>query len=134
MIGVIVAGHGNLASEMITIAENIMGKQNHLIATSVKSGESQDILVERLSEILKNMETEDIIILSDIFGGSISNTCLYFAKKRKHVGVVTGVNLPMILKVLTHRDRKNLKELVSEACEGGKHGIQDICGLLNINN
>lgn len=131
MIGIIIAGHGNFASEIISIAENIMGKQKHLEAVSVEIGEGECGLNDKLNEALETMEVDEALILSDIFGGSVSNTCLYFARDKKHIAVVTGVNLPMVLKVLTYRDNVDLGELVSLACKGGRDGILDACGLLD---
>lgn len=130
MIGVIVIGHGNFASELVSLSENILGKQKYFEMASVKAGEGEYALHNKLNELMSNMEIDDVMILSDIFGGSISNMCLYFAKNEGHVAVVTGVNLPMVLKVLTYRDRVSLNELVSVACKGGKDGIVDACGVL----
>jgi len=131
MISIIIAGHGNFASEIISIVENIMGKQDYLEAVSVKAGEGEYVLRSRLEEVLVMAEIDDVLILSDIFGGSISNTCLFFAKSKKHIAVVTGVNLPMVLRVLTYRNNVDLTELVSIACKGGKDGILDACGWLD---
>jgi len=127
MIGIIVAGHGNLASEIISTAEKIMGKQKYLEAVSVKVGEGEQALRNKLDVALKVMEVDGLLILSDIFGSSFSNACIYFAKDRTHTAVVTGVNLPMVLKVLTYRDRVDLGELVLLACKGGRDGILDAC-------
>lgn len=127
MIGIIIAGHGNFSSEIISIAESILGKQEYLEAVSVKIGEGEYTLRNELEAALKTMDVDYVLILSDIFGGSVSNTCLYFADSRAHVGLVTGVNLPMVLKVLTYRNSVDLGELTSLACEGGRAGILDAC-------
>lgn len=131
MIGIIVAGHGNFASELISILQSIMGEQEYLEAVSVGVGEGEYVLNNRLETGLKAMAVDEVLILSDIFGGSVSNTCLYFARSRKHVAVVTGVNLPMLLKVITYRESVDLSKLVSLACKGGREGILDACGLLD---
>ena len=67
MIGIIVAGHGNFASEIISIAENIMGEQKYLEAVSVKVGEGEYTLRNELDAVLKVMEVDEVLILSDIF-------------------------------------------------------------------
>ena len=132
MIGIIVAGHGNFASEIISVVESIMGKQRYLEAVNVKAGEGEHALRSKLDAVLNAMEIDEAVILSDIFGGSVSNTCLYFAESTKaQVAVVTGVNLPMVLKVLTYRDSVDLGDLVSLACKGGREGILDACGWLD---
>jgi mannose/fructose/sorbose-specific phosphotransferase system IIA component len=130
LIGVIVVGHGNFATELVSVSENILGKQKYLDTVSVIAGEGEHTLHSKLNELMSNMEIDDVIILSDIFGGSLSNMCLYFAKNKGHIAVVTGVNVPMVLKVLSYRDRVSLNELVSVACKGGKDGIVDACEIL----
>ena len=130
MVGVVVAGHGNVASEIIATAENALGKQEYLEAVSVEVGEGEDALRTKLDAILKMTEINDVLVLADIFGSSFSKECIYLARDKGHVAVVTGVNLPMVLKVLTYRGRTDLGELVSLACIGGREGIRDACGLL----
>jgi len=131
LIGIIVVGHGNFASELASISQTILGKQKYLEAISVKAGEGEHAIHSKLKELMDYMEIDDVMILSDIFGGSISNSCLYFAGHNGHIAVITGVNLPMLLKVLTYRNNVNLSELVSVACEGGKDGIVDACGIID---
>lgn len=131
MIGIIVVGHGNFASELVSISQTILGKQKYLEAVSVKSGEGEYAIHSKLKELMSSMEIDDVMILSDIFGGSISNACLYFADHNGYIVVITGVNLPMVLKVLTYRNNVNLNELASIACKGGKDGIVDACGIID---
>ncbi len=131
MIRVVVAGHGNLASDIVATAERTLGKQEHLEAISVRFGEAEDDLKNKLGAVLNMAEDDDVIVLSDIFGSSFCTACVCLAKSKGHVAVVTGVNLPMVLKVLTYRERVGLTELVSLACEGGRKGIRDACGLLD---
>jgi PTS system mannose-specific IIA component len=132
MIGVIIVGHGSFAYEIVSIAENIMGKQEYFEPVSVKVGEREDDLRNKLDAVLAMSEIDSVLVLSDIFGGSFSNACMYFAKNRGRIGVVTGVNLPMVLKVLTHRKSiTDLGELVTLACSGGKDGILDACHWLD---
>lgn len=131
MIRVVVAGHGNLASDIITTAERTLGKQEYLEAISVKFGEGEADLTNKLNAILEMAGVDEVIVLSDIFGSSFCKGCVYLAKDREQVAVVTGVNLPMVLKVLTYRNKVGLRELVSLACESGREGIRDACGLLD---
>ncbi len=131
MIGIVIAAHGNLASEIVSTAESILGKQEYFEAVSVKVGESADNLKNKLDSVLTMTTVDGLLILSDIFGSSFSTSCMYFAENKKHVAVVTGINLPMLLKVLTHRNSVDLDELILLACKGGREGILDACGWLN---
>ena len=131
MIRVVIAGHGDLASQVISTAERTLGKQEHLEAISVKFGEAEDDLRDKLNAVLDMAEPDDVIVLSDIFGSSFCKGCVCLAMDGSHVAFVTGVNLPMVLKVLTYRDQVVLVELVSLACKSGREGIRDACGLLD---
>jgi PTS system mannose-specific IIA component len=131
MIRVVVAGHGKFPSQIISTAESSLGKQEHLKAISVRFGEGQEDLAEKLNVVLDMAVDDEVIVLSDLFGSSFCTGCVCLAESKGHIAVVTGVNLPMLLKVLTHRNRVGLTELVSLACEGGREGIRDACGLLN---
>lgn len=126
MIGVIVAGHGEFASELISTAEKVVGKQKYIKAVSVKVGEEEDNLREKLNAVLRMTEISKVIVLVDIFGSSFCNTCMNLTEGTGDVDIVSGVNLPMLIKVLTYRNSFDLRELVSLACKGGKEGILDI--------
>ena len=112
MIRVVIAGHGDFASQIITTAERSLGKQEHFEAISVRFGEWEADLDSKLDTLLDMAEDDDVIVLTDIFGSSFSRKCVCLAKDKRCVAVVTGVNLPMVLKVLTYRDRVGLVELV----------------------
>lgn len=127
MIGVIVVGHGNIASDMVSVAEQILhGKQKYFEAINVKVGESEEVIKNNLDRIMKMPEIEGVLVLSDIHG-SFSSACAYIGKNSDTMAVVTGVNLNMVLKVLNHREDMNLEELIDLACKGGKEGIIDVC-------
>lgn len=127
MIGVVIIGHGNMASEVVSVTERIIGKQEHFEAINVKVGEAEETIRQNLVRILKMAEIDGVMILSDILGSSFSNTCIYAAKNSERVAVITGFNLPMVLKVLTHRNEMRLSELASLACKSGKAGILEVC-------
>lgn len=131
MIRVVIAGHGDFASQIIHTAERALGKQEHFEAISVRFGEWEADLNSKLDALLQIAEDDDVIVLTDLSGSSFSRKCVCLAKDKKCVAVVTGVNLPMVLKVLTHRNQVGLVKLVSLACEGGRDGIRDACGLLD---
>ena len=130
MIGIIVAGHGGFASELVSTAENILGKQECFVAVCTRPGEGDELLMTKLHRAVNEMQVQEIIVLADIQGGSIANGCMYFAKGNRNVRIITGVNLPMVLKALTYRNKLALLDLSSRVCEGGREGIKDICALV----
>lgn len=110
MVGVLVITHGDLGQELIKAAELIKGKYDGVLPVSVDSKKGvEDIKKEITSAIKKVDKGEGVLILTDLFGGTPSNIALSFLKEGK-VEVVTGVNLPMLLK-LDIRKEKNLTEL-----------------------
>lgn len=133
MIGVIVVGHGNLASTIISTAESIMGKQAALETVDILASDPENLALEKLKTAFNKLSNnKDILVLVELFGSSACNRCLSLSKnysKRKQVKqvrVVSGFNLPMIFKVLTYRDKLSLTELAWRACEGGKAGIVNV--------
>ena len=110
MVGVLVITHGNLGQELIKAAELIKGKYDGVLPVSVDSNKGvEDIKKEITTAIKKVDKGQGVLILTDLFGGTPSNIALSFLKEGK-VEVVTGVNLPMLLK-LDIRKEKNLTDL-----------------------
>jgi PTS system mannose-specific IIA component len=102
MIGLVVATHGKLAEELLRTAEAIVGRLEQAAAVSVGASSSMEEARARLAEAVHGVETGDgVLVLTDMFGGTPANLALTFLDER--VEVVTGVNLPMILKLSTAR-------------------------------
>jgi PTS system mannose-specific IIA component len=125
VVGIVIVAHGNLAKEFIKTSEMILGKQKNLIAVNVLPEDSLLELREKVKEAVKEVKTSSgVIIFTDIFGGSPTNASNYLLLSER-VKVVTGVNLPMFLEILTNRD-KSLEDLVHIACWAGNKGIQTV--------
>lgn len=127
MIAILVAGHGNFAAEMVAILENSLGKQEFLETLGIKPGEGEYALNRKIDELMHKKGVDDILVLSDILGGSITNMCICCARNNEHIAVVTGVNLPMLVKAITYRNGRSLSELASIVCKAGQEGITIAC-------
>ncbi len=102
MLGVVVATHGGLAEELLRTAEGITGRLEQCEAVSIGCALSMDDCRARLGEAVKRVDTgEGVLVLTDMFGGTPANLALTFLDEK--LEVVTGVNLPMILKLATVR-------------------------------
>ncbi len=103
MVGLVVATHGGLADELLRTAQGIVGPLAQCEAVTVGgSSSSMDDARTRLGEAVKRVDTGDgVLVLTDMFGGSPANLALTFLDD--NLEVVTGVNLPMILKLATAR-------------------------------
>ncbi|MCX5847612.1 MAG: PTS sugar transporter subunit IIA [Deltaproteobacteria bacterium] len=123
MIGVIITTHGNLGSELIKAAELIKGKLEGVSYISVDQTNGMEEIKKRISSSIKKLEQgQGVLILTDLFGGTPSNISLSFLKEGK-LEVVTGVNLPMLLKLYDKRQEMNLKDFALYIKEYGKKNI-----------
>jgi PTS system mannose-specific IIA component len=102
MLGLVVATHGKLAEELLRTAEGIVGKLEQCEAVSVGAGSSMEDARQRLGDAVHRVDTgEGVLVLTDMFGGTPANLALTFLDEK--LEVITGVNLPMILKLSTAR-------------------------------
>ncbi len=102
MVGLVVATHGRLAEELLRTAEGIVGPLEQCTAVSVAADVSMDEARARLGEAVRRVDSGDgVLVLTDMFGGTPANLALTFLDEK--VEVVTGVNLPMIVKLATAR-------------------------------
>lgn len=102
MIGVVICTHNTLAESLLETTRMIVGDFPQAAAVSVMSGDAMDVVLERLRAAISKVDTGDgVVLLCDMFGGTPSNLSLSFLTE---VEVVTGVNLPMLLKLFTTRE------------------------------
>ena len=120
MIGVVIVSHSNIASEFLSVLEHIVGKQENIEAISIFPHE--DVEKKRV-EIIKAIKSVDqkkgVIVLTDMFGGTPSNLAISVMDE-ENVEVVAGVNLPMLIKISSLREKCNMKELIKRSQESGR--------------
>lgn len=118
-----VVTHARLGQELVGAAEFILGKVEGLEALSVEANHEPSQIRDNLASALSRLSNPDgVLVLTDMFGGTPNNTSLAFLEKDK-VEVLTGVNLPMIIKALDGRKQLSLSELASQVCQAGKEAI-----------
>lgn len=121
-VGIIVVSHADYGSAMLRTAEFILGQQSDCCSISVDVAHEVSETVRRLTDAAQRLDKgAGVIILTDMFGGTPTNLALSLLGTHK-VEVVTGVNLPMLLKVFTSRSAA-LDELARIAGEAGAKGI-----------
>ncbi|HOK07098.1 MAG TPA: hypothetical protein PK836_06960 [Syntrophales bacterium] len=131
MIGVIITTHGNLGAELIRVAEFIKGPMKGVLHISVDQTTGVEEVRKEISWAIKKLDQgQGVIILTDLFGGTPSNISLSFLKEGK-VEVVTGVNLPMLLKLTELRETTPLKEFARHLKEYGIKNIYLASEILN---
>lgn len=130
MVGVVVASHGKLAEELLRTAEEIVGRLERCVALSVDARVSMDEARDRFKQAIAASDGGDgVLVLTDMFGGTPANLALTFLDAA--VEVVTGVNLPMIVKLSTLRaEGRPLVDLAEAICAYGQKNISLASALL----
>lgn len=130
MIGVLIITHGNLGDELIQSAELIRGRLDGVSAISMDPTKGVEELKKEITSGIKKVDKgSGVLVLTDLFGGTPSNLSLSFLKEGK-LEVVTGVNLPMLLKLEDIRE-KNLTEFASAVRDYGTRNILLASEILN---
>ncbi len=123
MVGVLIVTHLDFGKQLLLTAESIIGRQNRCKALSVDTSKPMEEILGDIQLSVKELDEGDgVIILTDMFGGSPSN--LSFSLLNSYnLEVITGANLPMLLKILTNRNL-SLEDLANEGKIAGKKGIR----------
>ena len=123
MIGALITTHGNLGNELIKAAELIKGPLNDILHVSVDQTKNVEDIKKEISNAIKKLDKgKGVLILTDLFGGTPSNISLSFIKEGK-VEVLTGVNLPMVLKLSEVKEDMTLRDF---ACLIKNYGEKNI--------
>ncbi len=131
MIGVIITTHGNLGGELINAVEMIRGNLTGVLHLSMDQTKSLEELKKEIAGAIKKLDQgQGVLILTDLFGGTPSNISLSFLKPGK-VEVVTGVNLPMLLKLSEVREGVSLRDFAVMIREYGMKNIYLASEILN---
>ncbi|CAG1066405.1 PTS system, mannose-specific IIA component [uncultured bacterium] len=123
MVGAVVVTHGKLAEALVEAAEAITGKMDKVRTVTVASADSTDGIRGVVSAAVKEADSgKGVVVFTDMFGGTPTNIALSLMNAGK-VEVITGVNLPMIIKFVGHRSDKPLHELAAMLREYGQKSI-----------
>ena len=130
MIGVVVVTHGQLATELVNAAETIVGDLPRFAAVSIGWHEdTQDARDEIAEAIARVQQDQGVLILTDMFGGTPANLAMTFLEQGK-VEVITGVNLPMLIKLASTTEPADLLQVAREMREHGRNAIWVASDLL----
>lgn len=122
MIGVLLVTHGLLGQHLLDVAQAILGPQEGCAVVAVDDTRPMDAILEDIKTQARRLDRgSGVLILTDMFGGTPSNLSLSLLLQGK-VEVISGVNVPLLLKALTSRGG-NLNQVALEAKAAGKQGI-----------
>jgi PTS system mannose-specific IIA component len=131
LIGALIVTHGNLANELLNAARKIEATDVVIEAVPLEWTDSVDEAREKIRVALERVGTDGgVIIFTDMFGGTPSNISLSFLEKDR-VEIITGVNLPMVVKFATlQQDGKDLTSVAHTISEKGSKAIRVASELL----
>ncbi len=122
-IGVVIVTHYQLGAEFLHALRLIVPETPKFLSVSLDPNQPVDEMRTAIAEAIKKAEQgEGVLVLTDMFGGTPSNISLSFLEDHS-VAVVTGINLPMLIKLATLREDKPLDELATFVKEYGRRNI-----------
>jgi mannose PTS system EIIA component len=136
-LGVVVVTHGQLAAELVNSAEMIVGDLPHFAAVSIGWHDDVEHAKEEIGRAIARVQSSagttdnepaDVLVLTDLFGGTPANLAVTFVNP--HVEVITGVNLPMLIKLARTPKESDLLTLAREMREDGRNAIWVASDLL----
>lgn len=134
MIGIVIVTHCQLGEALIDAAEFILAdKLKEITPVSIDINEDADMLRKKVAEGIKSVDSQNgVLILTDMFGGTPSNLSYSFLEEG-HIEVISGVNLPILIKAINMRKSKKLDEFAATLEAYGKKSISLASGILKGN-
>lgn len=131
MIGGIIVSHGKLAEELLNALTIILGEAVNIEAISIGWYDDVEESKRKINKSLKRVDQKNgVLIFTDMFGGTPSNLSFSFLQDGQ-VEIITGVNLPMLIKFVSLQRSQNIKEVAKKVVEQGKKNIHLAGALLN---
>jgi PTS system mannose-specific IIA component len=129
-IGVVVVTHGQLAAELVNAAETIVGDLPTFAAVSIGWHDDVEDAREEIRKAIERVQGEGgVLLLTDMFGGTPANLAVTFLGSDK-IEVITGVNLPMLIKLARPQKAADLVTVAREMREHGRNAIWVASDLL----
>lgn len=131
MIGGIIVSHGKLAEELLNALTIILGEVVNMEAISIGWYDDVEDSKSKINQSLKRVDQKNgVLIFTDMFGGTPSNLSFSFLKDDR-IEIITGVNLPMLIKFVSLQRSNKLKEVAKKVVEQGKKNIHLASALLS---
>lgn len=123
LIGGVIVTHGSLANELLSAAETIVGDINHVTAVSIGWHDDVDIAREEISRAIERVQAgAGVLVLTDMFGGTPTNLACTFLDTAP-IEVVTGVNLPMVIRLADQQPNETLSVIAQRVRDQGQKNI-----------
>ena len=133
MIGGIIVSHGRLAEELLNALTIILGEAPNIEAISIGWYDDVEDSKKKINQSLKRVDQKNgVVIFTDMFGGTPSNLSFSFLRDNQ-VEIITGVNLPMLIKFVSLQRSNNLKDVSKKVVDQGKKNIHLASEILDRN-
>ncbi len=125
LVGGVVVTHGNLAAELVSAAETIINEDiQHITAVTIGWHDNIDAAREQISKAIERVNKgAGVLVLTDMFGGTPTNLACTFLGNTQQIEVVTGVNLPMIIKLADQQPDETLTVIARRVRDQGQKNI-----------
>jgi PTS system mannose-specific IIA component len=123
MVGILIVSHGGVADAFISAVQSLVGDLQRVRAVSIWPKEPGEEIRDRIREKMAEVDDGDgVVILTDILTGTPDSLSFSFLEQRK-VEIVTGVNMPMLLTLLSYRKGRSLEEIGRLVKKSGRRSI-----------
>lgn len=131
MFGIVIVTHGNLGEVLLSTARTIVGKIDNIVSVSFSSLPDPEISKKQIEDAIKQVDKgKGVIVLTDLFGGSPSNIAISFLNQ-ENIEIVSGVNLPMTIKIPFLKNIDNVHEAARRLEQYGHESISVASHLLS---
>lgn len=122
-VGGVIVSHGQVANELLAAAETIIGPVKHITAVSIGWHDDVEVATAEIERAVERVsEGRGVLLLTDMFGGTPTNIASMFLREGESE-VVTGVNLPMVIKLASQQGGETLAEIARLVRDQGRQGI-----------
>ena len=129
-IGGVIISHGQLANELLAATETVVGETTGISAVSIGWHDDVEAAKDEIERAIKQVDSgSGVLVLTDMFGGTPTNIAAMFLKAGD-VEIVTGVNLPMVIRLASGSGAVSLAEMAASVEEQGKQAIYRTSALL----
>ncbi len=130
LVGVVIVTHGLLATELLNAAETIVGDLSRFTAVSIGWHDDVSVATSAMARAIARVDTgAGVLLLTDMFGGTPANLAMTFLEAGR-IEVVTGVNLPMLIKLARATEDNEVLAAARAIAEDGREAIRVASDLL----
>lgn len=122
MINILIVSHGDFGKELLRSSEMIIGKIQNVECISFNSGDKFTDLSKKVEESIKKAENNDLIVFTDMYGGSTFNAVDKMMKNNNFYHI-SGVNLPLFMDIALNKDSYSMNEMIEKIIKNGKKSI-----------